>query len=181
MLISHGTTGRGSVNKMSWIVSIQEFCPAAPVSSASLLSSPQMAFHCKPPFSLFPHFLSVLFLSFLFSCLSSFLLSYSGSSLLAKARLVQLWFLAIPPRLEQTWTVPRWARRQLAGSVEGLVVEHGWMDGWMDGLLACSLFKFFFLLMAYSCFALPQSLWTCTNNCCVFCRVHSPQFGFTLS
>ena len=155
MLISHGTTGRGSVNKMPWIVSIQEFCPAAPVSSsASLLSSPQMAFHCKHPFSLFPHFLSVLFLSFLFSCLSSFLLSYSGSSLLAKARLVQLWFLAIPPRLEQTWTVPRWARRQLAGSVQGM---DGWMDGWMDGLLACYLLICFFSADGVLLFCSPSA------------------------
>lgn len=51
-----------------------------------------------------------------------------------------------------------------------LALCRGWlwsMDGWMDGwvgmwLLACT-HLFFFLLMAYSCFAPPQPVWT--NNC----------------
>lgn len=47
----------------------------------------------------------------------------------------------------------------------GLAVEHGWMDGWA---WAAGMHSDLFLLMAYSCFALPQLVWTYTNNCCVF-------------
>lgn len=68
---------------------------------------------------------------------------------MAEAWPLLLWFLAIPPRLEQTWTVPRWARTQLAGSMRGLV---GWMDGCLGmGLLACTpilLFLLFMLLLS---------------------------------
>lgn len=79
--------------------------------------------------------------TFLHSC------SHIPASLLAKARLVRLWFLAIPLRLEQTWTVPRWARWQLTGSMQGwLWSKYGWMGMGMrsdllsaDGiLLFCS-------------------------------------------
>lgn len=100
------------------------------------LSSPQMTFHCQPPFLSF-HISSQCFFFFVFhhSC------SHIPASLLAKAWLVQLWFLVIPLHLEQTWTVPRWARTQLAGSVRGWLWS---MDGWMagHGLLACTLIFF---------------------------------------
>lgn len=172
MLITHSTTGRGSVNQMPRIVSIEEFNPTSPLSfSESPLSSPQITFHCQPPFLSF-HISSQCFLFFVFlhSC------SHIPASLLAKAQLVQLWFLAIPLRLEQTWTVPRWARTQLAGSVQGWLWS---MDGWMDGHGAAGMHSDLFLLMAYSCFALTQPVWTCTNNCCVFCRVCFPQYWST--
>lgn len=150
MLITHSTTGRGSVNQMPRIVSIEEFNPTSPLSfSESPPLLPSNYFPLPTSFSLFPHFFSVLsfFFVFLHSC------SHIPASLLAKAQLVQLWFLAISLRLEQTWTVPRWARTQLAGSVRGWLWS---MDGWMDGHGAAGMHSDLFLLMAYSCFALTQ-------------------------
>lgn len=82
---------------------------------------PSNDFPLPTSFSLFPYFFSVLFFVFLHPC------SHIPASLLAKARLVRLWFLVIPLRLEQTWTVPRWARWQLTGSVQGWLWR---MDGW---------------------------------------------------
>lgn len=95
--------------------------------------------------------------SLFFFCLSTFLLSAFfflplphpcsriHASLLAKARPAQLRRLASPLRLEQRWTVPRWAHVQPAGSVPGWLrgCWWRWMDGWWadDGhdLLACTL------------------------------------------
>ncbi len=52
------------------------------------------------------------------------------------------------------------------------VVEHEWMDGWMDGWAWAAGMHFDLCLrMTRSCFALPQPVWTCTNNHCVFCRL----------
>ncbi len=144
VLITHSITGGGSVNRMLRIVSIEEFYPTSPLSfSDSLLSSPQMTFNCQPPFPCLSTFLLSAFFFFFFFLHSC---SHFPASLLAKARLAQLWFLASPLRLEQTWTVPRWARTQLAGSVRRWLwgwwwSMDGWMDEWMDGhgLLACTL------------------------------------------
>lgn len=92
-----------------------------------------MTFHCQPPFLSF-HISSQCFYIFLHSC------SYIPASLLAKARLVRLWFLAIPLRLEQRWTVPRWAHWQLTGSVQGWLWS---MDGWMGMSCWHALWSFF--------------------------------------
>lgn len=88
--------------------------------------------------------------SLLFFYLSTFLLSaffflplpHSCSrihaSLLAKARPAQLRCLASPLRLEQRWTVPRWAHMQPAGSVPGWLRGCWWRwmdDGWMMGMV----------------------------------------------
>lgn len=102
-----------------------------------LLSSSQMTLDCQPlSLCLFTFLLSAFFSVSLYSC------SYIPASLLAKARLAQLWFLASPLHREQTWTVPRWARTQLAGFVRGWWWGmDGWLDGWLGGhgLLACTL------------------------------------------
>ena len=138
---------------MPRIVSIEEFYPTSPLSPSDSLLSILPSYDFPLPAllsSVFPRFSSQCFF---FSLPLSLSIPGSHASLLAKARLAQLWFLASPLRLEQTWTVPRWARTQLAGSVRGWLWwsmdGYGWMvrwmDGWMDGwiaehgLLACTL------------------------------------------
>lgn len=120
VLITQSSTGWGSLNRMPRIVSIREFYPHHPSTSQGTPPSPPPN-DCQPPFLSF-HISSQCFYVFLHSC------SHIPASLLAKARLVRLWFLAIPLRLEQRWTVPRWAHWQLTGSVQGWLWS---MDGWM--------------------------------------------------
>lgn len=132
-LITRSAAEWWSVNQMLRIVSIKEFYPTSLLSSCLSLRQPD-----------------------LFFCLSTFLLSaffflplpHSSSRIhasLAKARPAQLRCLASPLRLEQRWTVPRWAHMQPAGSVPGWLWScwWRWMDGWWvddgHGLLACTL------------------------------------------
>lgn len=131
-----------------------------------------MTFHCQPPF-----------LSFHISSQCFFFLSFSIPALI---------FLLV------CWQRPGWSNcgfwrspcvwsrhgRCQGGHVRSSLALCGagcgaWMDGWMDGHGAAGMHSDLFLLMAYSCFALPQPVWTYTNNCCVFCRVCFPQYWST--
>lgn len=137
-----------------------------------------MTFDCQPPFPCLSTFLLSAFFFFFFFLHSC---SHFPASLLAKARLAQLWFLASPLRLEQTWTVPRWARTQLAGSVRRWLWGWWWsmdgcMDEWMDGhgLLACTLI---FVCWCHALVSLSLSLCGLALTTVVFCRVCFPKVG----
>lgn len=121
---------------MSRIVSIQEFDPTPPLSSNDF-----------PLPDLFPHFLLSAGFSFHLFFLSS--CARIPASPLAEAWPLLLRFLAIPPRPEQTWTVPRWARMRLAGLHSG--AGCGWMDVWVLVWGGCwhALQSLLFLLLMF--------------------------------